>query len=156
MDNPSFVGEETTANCAEERSQHNVDEAKPEMKTFSCPDCGTADRNPAAKFCWNCGCKLKVNKVPEEKGIVFWADVKISHESLSKQFVHKTKVLTKLFQNMEKRVYGILIGYDLITQNTFQNNACFTIFRQFHNDGSKKTNANPNPLKALTLPKTLL
>jgi len=67
MDNPSFVGEETTANCAEERSQHNVDEAKPEMKTFSCPDCGTADRNPAAKFCWNCGCKLKVNKVPEEK-----------------------------------------------------------------------------------------
>ena len=36
-------------------------------------------------------------------------------------------------------------SYELITQNTFQNNACFTIFGQFHNGGSKKTNANPNP-----------
>ena len=49
---------------------------------------------------------------------------------------------------MEKS-YGLPYGYELITQNTFQNKARFTIFGQFHNGGSKKTNANPNPTKNL-------
>ena len=31
------------------------------------------------------------------------------------------------------------------TQNTFQNNACFTKLGQFHNGASKKTSSNPNP-----------
>ena len=115
MDNPSYVGEETTTNCAEERSQHNVDEAEQDKKAFSCPECGFADQNPAARFCWYCGCKLKMNKVPEGKGIVFWADVTISHESLSKQFINKTKVLTKLLQNMEK---GLLYTKWLRPYNT--------------------------------------
>ena len=42
---------------------------------------------------------------------------------------------------------GLQSGYEHILPNTFQNNACFTIFGQFHNDGSKKPNANPNPTK---------
>jgi len=33
------------------------------------------------------------------------ADVKISHQSLSKQFIHQTKVLTKLFKNMDKKLW---------------------------------------------------
>ena len=74
------------------------------------------------------------------------ADVKISHQSPSKQFIHQTKVLNKLYKNI-KKIYGLPYGYELITQNTFQNNACFTIFGQFHNGGSNKTNANPNPTK---------
>ena len=45
---------------------------------------------------------------------------------------------------MEK-INGLPNGCELITQNTFQNNAFFTIFEQIHNDGSKKTNAHPNP-----------
>ena len=47
---------------------------------------------------------------------------------------------------MEK-IYGLPYGYEHITQNTFQNNAFFTIFGQFHNGGGKNTNANPNPTK---------
>ena len=46
------------------------------------------------------------------------------------------------FLKIWKKIYGLPYGYELITQNTFQNNACFTIFGQFHNGGSKKTNAN--------------
>ena len=89
------------------------------------------------------------------------ADVKISYQSLSKQFVHQTKVLTKLFKNMEK-IYGLQNGYEFKTQNTFQSNACFpvesmryclTIFGKFHNGEGKKTNANPNPTKNPNPPK---
>ena len=67
-----------------------------------------------------------------------------------------------------KKIYSFSNGYELITQTTFKNNACFTIFEQFHNGESKKTNTspnptknpnpsrNPNPPKTLTLPKTLI
>ena len=78
-----------------------------------------------------------------EENKKYWEDVKISHQSLSKNFIHQTKVLTKLFKNMEE-IYGLPNGYKLITQNTFQNNACFTMFGQFHNGGSKNTNPNPS------------
>ena len=72
--------------------------------------------------------------------------VKISHQRSSKQFIHQSKVLTKLFKNIEK-IYGFPNGYENTTQNTFQNNACFTISGQFYNGGSKKTNAIPNSTK---------
>ena len=55
---------------------------------------------------------------------------KISQQSLSKQFIHQMKELSKLFKNMGKN-YGLPYGYKLITHNTLQNNACFTIFGQF-------------------------
>ena len=67
---------------------------------------------------------------------------------------------------MEKS-YGLQNLYEFVIQNTFQNNAYFAIFGQFHNGGSKKTNPNPNPTKnpnpsrnpnhpkSLTLPRTL-
>ena len=70
MDNPSYSGEEDT-NCSEERSQSKVDEAKQDIKSLSCPDCGSADQHPAARFCWNCGYELQMNKVPEQIGILY-------------------------------------------------------------------------------------
>ena len=74
MDSSSYVGEKTTtgaSDCPVERSQPEVDKAKQDMKTLSCPNCGSADQNPAARFCWNCGCKLQTNKVPEQTGILY-------------------------------------------------------------------------------------
>ena len=73
-------------------------------------------------------------------------DVKISHQPLSKQFINQMKVLALLFQNMEK-IYGLLYGYKVTSQNTFQNNTCFTIFGQVHNGESKKTKTNRNATK---------
>ena len=55
---------------------------------------------------------------------------------------------------MEKKL-RFTYGCELITQNTFQNDACFTKCGQFHNGGSKKTSPNPNPPKTLTLSQTL-
>jgi len=71
-------------------------------------------------------------------------DVKVSHQQLSRQVVHQTKVLTKLFKNTEN-FYSLPYDYGHTTHNTFQENACFTIFGQSHIGGSKKTNVNPNP-----------
>ena len=42
------------------------------------------------------------------------------------------------------RNFQVLTCYELITINTFHNNACFTIFGQIHNGGSKTTNPNPS------------
>ena len=76
-------------------------------------------------------------------------DVEISHQRLSKQFVHQTKVLTKLVKNMEK-ICILPNGYEKTKESTFQNNACFSVFGQFHNGGYKNTNSDPtkhpNPL----------
>ena len=57
---------------------------------------------------------------------------------------------------MEK-IHGLPYGYEHTTQTPFQNSKCFTIFGQFRNGGSKKTNASPNPnsTKSLNLPVTL-
>ena len=46
-----------------------------------------------------------------------------------------------------KQIYGLPSAYEHTKQSTFQNVACFTIFGQFHNGGSTKSNPNPNPSK---------
>ena len=51
------------------------------------------------------------------------------------------------------RKVQVLTCYEFITQNTFHNNASFTIFGQFHTGGSTKTNANPNPSRNPNPPK---
>ena len=51
------------------------------------------------------------------------------------------------------RNFQVLTCYELITINTFQNNACFTISGQIHNGGSKTTYPNPNPSRNPNPPK---
>ena len=74
MENPRCVGEEIPAvasSCSEEFSQPRVDKAMQEVTASSCPECGEALLRLEARFCWFCGSKVQVDKVPKQKGSLF-------------------------------------------------------------------------------------